>query len=75
MKRIAFLVATAVGLVLAGIAQSRAEDLIRVGLAVPNNAEYTPFYAAETLGFYKEAGLKVELTVDKSAECRTHSGK
>jgi NitT/TauT family transport system substrate-binding protein len=63
MKRIAFLVATAVSLVLAGIAQSRAEDLIRVGLAVPNNAEYTPFYAAETLGFYKEAGLKVELTV------------
>ncbi len=45
------------------VAQSRAEELVRIGLAVPNNAIYAPFYAAESLGLFKEAGVKVELTV------------
>ena len=31
--------------------------------AVPHNAAYVQFYAAETLGFYKEAGVKAELTL------------
>jgi NitT/TauT family transport system substrate-binding protein len=64
MQRVAFVIATSIGLLLASAASpSRAEDLVRVGLAVPNNAIYAPFYAAETLGLFKEAGLKVELTI------------
>jgi NitT/TauT family transport system substrate-binding protein len=41
----------------------RAEELVRIGLAVPHNAAYVQFYAAESLGFYKEAGIKTEITV------------
>ncbi len=63
MQRRAFVIATSIGLLLVGAAQSRSEELVRIGLAVPNNAIYAPFYAAETLGLFKEAGLKVELTV------------
>src|SRR5262249_21760235 len=40
-----------------------AEELVRIGLAVPHNAAYVQFYAAETLGFYKEAGVKTEITI------------
>lgn len=46
---------------LAGSAQ--AQELVRIGLAVPHNAAYVQFYAAETLGFYKEAGIKAEITL------------
>src|SRR5215470_13990508 len=48
-------------LLLAGSAQ--AEELVRIGLAVPHNAAYVQFYAADTLGFYKEAGVKAEITI------------
>jgi len=40
-----------------------AQEPIRIGLAVPNNVFYTPIYAAEALGYYKDAGVKPELTV------------
>ena len=40
-----------------------AQELVRIGLAVPHNAGYVQFYAAEALGFYKEAGVKAEITV------------
>jgi NitT/TauT family transport system substrate-binding protein len=40
-----------------------AQELVRIGLAVPHNAGYVQFYAAEALGYYKEAGLKTEITV------------
>ena len=49
-------------LALSGAAVS-AQELVRLGLAVPHNAAYVQFYAAETLGFYKEAGVKAELTL------------
>jgi NitT/TauT family transport system substrate-binding protein len=48
-------------LLLAGSAH--AEELVRIGLAVPHNAAYVQFYAADTLGFYKEAGVKAEITI------------
>jgi NitT/TauT family transport system substrate-binding protein len=44
-------------------AAATAQELVRIGLAVPHNAAYVQFYAAETLGFYKEAGVKPELTL------------
>jgi NitT/TauT family transport system substrate-binding protein len=44
-------------------AATRAQELVRIGLAVPHNAAYVQFYAADTLGFYKEAGVKTELTL------------
>jgi ABC-type nitrate/sulfonate/bicarbonate transport system substrate-binding protein len=47
---------------LSGAAAS-AQELVRIGLAVPHNAAYVQFYAAETLGFYKEAGVKAEITI------------
>src|ERR1700760_3529195 len=63
MTRAAFAVVSGLGVLLAGATTSRAEDLVRIGLAVPNNAIYAPFYAADALGLFKQAGLKVELTV------------
>jgi NitT/TauT family transport system substrate-binding protein len=52
----------AVVVTLSGAAAS-AEELVRIGLAVPHNAAYVQFYAAETLGFYKDAGVKAEITI------------
>jgi ABC-type nitrate/sulfonate/bicarbonate transport system substrate-binding protein len=52
----------AIAVTLSGAAAS-AEELVRIGLAVPHNAAYVQFYAAETLGFYKEAGVKAEITI------------
>lgn len=46
-----------------GAQPSRAEETVRIGLAVPQNAAYAQFYAAEALGYYKEAGIKAELTI------------
>jgi NitT/TauT family transport system substrate-binding protein len=53
----------AVAIVALSGAATRAQELVRIGLAVPHNAAYVQFYAAETLGFYKEAGVKTELTL------------
>jgi ABC-type nitrate/sulfonate/bicarbonate transport system substrate-binding protein len=47
---------------LSGAATS-AQELVRIGLAVPHNAAYVQFYAADTLGFYKDAGVKAEFTI------------
>ena len=44
-------------------ASAVSEELVRIGLAVPNNAGYVQFYAADALGFYKDAGIKSEITV------------
>jgi len=63
MRRAVLAFATSVVLAVTAVSQSRAEDLVRIGLAVPNNAIYAPFYAAEKLGLFKEASLKVELTI------------
>jgi NitT/TauT family transport system substrate-binding protein len=64
MKRSAGLNALAASLIAAlSIASAHAEELVRIGLAVPHNAAYVQFYAAEALGFYKDAGIKAEITV------------
>ena len=63
MRRAVLAFATSVVLAVTAVSQSRAEDLVRIGLAVPSNAIYAPFYAAEKLGLFKEASLKVELTI------------
>lgn len=42
---------------------ANAQETVRIGLAVPQNAAYAPIYAAEELGYYKDAGLKVEITI------------
>src|SRR5260370_26229936 len=52
----------ATAVTLSGAAAS-AQELVRIGLAVPHNAAYVQFYAAETLGFYKEAGVKAAITI------------
>ena len=51
---------------LAGLAcmgSADAQEIVRLGLAVPNNAGYVQFYAADALGFYKDAGVKPEITI------------
>jgi len=63
MQRTATVIAYSACLLLATATQGRSEDLVRIGLAVPNNAIYAPFYAADALGLFKQAELKVELTV------------
>jgi NitT/TauT family transport system substrate-binding protein len=64
MTRAASVIAIGFGLLLASESgPGYAEDLVRVGLAVPNNTIYAPFYAADELGLFKQAGIKVELTV------------
>jgi NitT/TauT family transport system substrate-binding protein len=55
-------VVAAAGLALSGAA-APAQETVRIGLAVPHNAAYVQFYAADTLGFYKDAGVKPEITI------------
>lgn len=62
-RRSMFSVAVSAALLLSAGHKSGAEELVRIGLAVPNNATYVQFYAAEALGFYKEQGIKAEITV------------
>jgi len=40
-----------------------AQETVRIGLAVPQNAAYVQFYAAEALGYFKEANVKAEITI------------
>lgn len=54
--------AFAASLLVCGASDASAQDTVRIGLAVANNAGYVQFYAAEALGFYKEAGVKTEIT-------------
>lgn len=35
---------------------------VRIGLAVPNAATFSPFYVAKDLGYYKEYGIDAEIT-------------
>lgn len=41
---------------------AQAQTTVRIGLAVPNFGPYAPVYAAEELGYYKENGIKPEIT-------------
>ncbi len=63
MRRRFQLCVAAAALLLASHIPVAAQELVRIGLAVPNNASYVQFYAADALGFYKDAGVKAEITV------------
>jgi len=52
----------AAALLVVSATAASAQELVRIGLAVPHNAAYVQFYAAEALGFYKEAGVNAEIT-------------
>ena len=46
---------------------ARAEDVIHFGMTVQGNAIYAPLQAAEELGYYKDAGLKVDFATYRGA--------
>ena len=52
----------AMGALLASVSNADAQTTVRIGLAVPNYGPYAPIYAAEELGYYKEYGIKPEIT-------------
>jgi NitT/TauT family transport system substrate-binding protein len=52
----------AIVVTIASFAAVQAQTTVRIGLAVPNYGPYAPIYAAEELGYYKENGVKVEIT-------------
>jgi NitT/TauT family transport system substrate-binding protein len=62
-RSVIFRAAATAALALVSTSWASAQELVRIGLAVPHNASYVQFYAAEALGFYKEAGIKAEITV------------
>jgi NitT/TauT family transport system substrate-binding protein len=51
-----------IGLSLAWVAPTNAQTTVKIGLAVPNYGPFAPVYAAEDLGYYKESGIKAEIT-------------
>jgi NitT/TauT family transport system substrate-binding protein len=52
----------AIVVTLAPLSGVQAQTTVRIGLAVPNYGPYAPVYAAEELGYYKENGIKAEIT-------------
>ena len=52
----------AVAALLACASSASAQTTVRIGLAVPNYGPYAPVHAAEELGYYKENGIKPEIT-------------
>src|SRR5262249_38463363 len=54
--------AAAVGALLACASGADAQTTVKIGLAVPNYGPFAPVYAAEELGYYKEAGVTAEIT-------------
>ncbi len=52
----------AVAALLAYPSSASAQTTVKIGLAVPNYGPYAPVHAAEELGYYKENGIKAEIT-------------
>src|ERR1700737_3076104 len=52
----------AIELLLASIAGASAQTTVKIGLAVPNYGPFAPIYAADELGYFRDAGLKPEIT-------------
>src|SRR3984893_516070 len=50
------------GVLLASIAGASAQTTVKIGLAVPNYGPFAPIYAADELGYFRDAGLKPEIT-------------
>src|SRR3989337_3193953 len=51
-----------VAALLAAIAPLHAQEKVKIGLAVPNYGPLAAAYLAQELGYYKEAGVQVEVT-------------
>src|SRR6516165_3578256 len=49
-------------LLLASLAGASAQTTVKIGLAVPNYGPFAPIYAADELGYFRDAGLKAEIT-------------
>jgi NitT/TauT family transport system substrate-binding protein len=47
---------------LLGLTGAHAQTTVKIGLAVPNYGAFAPVYVADDLGYYKDAGLKPEIT-------------
>jgi ABC-type nitrate/sulfonate/bicarbonate transport system substrate-binding protein len=62
IHRIISRIAVIAAVLFAWAASAGAQTTVRIGLAVPNYGPYAPVYAAEELGFYKENGIKAEIT-------------
>ena len=43
-------------------ASASAQTTVKLGLAVPNYGPYAPVHVADELGYYKDNGVKVEIT-------------
>src|SRR2546425_13216080 len=52
----------AVVALLACASSASAQTTVKIGLAVPNYGPYAPVHAAEELGYYKDNGIKAEIT-------------
>jgi NitT/TauT family transport system substrate-binding protein len=58
-----FAVCTAIiGVVVSFTGGANAQATIKIGLAVPNYGPFAPIYAADELGYFRDAGLKAEIT-------------
>lgn len=62
-QKLQLFIAAAAAFVMISGAAANAQELVRIGLAVPNNASYVQFYAADALGFNKDSGIKTEITI------------
>src|SRR5690349_2443711 len=56
------LCAAVVAVLLASIAGASAQTTVKIALAVPNYGPFAPVYAADELGYFRDAGLKPEIT-------------
>ena len=65
-RRLGIMAGVAAGLIAFG-SEAQAEDTVHFGLTVQGNAIYAPLQAAEELGYYKDAGLKVDFTTYRGA--------
>jgi len=50
------------GVLLASISGASAQTTVKIALAVPNYGPFAPIYAADELGYFRDAGLKAEIT-------------
>lgn len=52
----------ATGFLLGSLGSASAQTTVKIGLAVPNYGPFAPIYAADELGYFRDAGLKAEIT-------------
>jgi NitT/TauT family transport system substrate-binding protein len=62
MARATRVVGAVILAIAAGMVEAQAAEKVRIGLSTAQASPYVGFYAAQELGYYKSAGLDVELT-------------